>query len=333
MYFKTYKQCIFSVKSIDYFYKSCIIVTEWRNTMNLNHLYYFQVLAETEHCTQAASILNITQPSLSHAISALEKDLGCYLFEKQGRNIKLTKYGRIFYDYIQKGLHEIQLGEKRLRDLTSQENGWIDLAFIYTLGSHYVPNLLQNFLTLPNHKNIKFSLKQGNTTEIIQGLLQEKYDVAFCSYVENQPDINFLPIAQEEIVLVVSRHHPLAVHDEIDLAQLKEETFVYYDKQSGIRPLLDSLFKQVHFQPNIICEVEEDSAVIGLVAINYGIALVPNIGILDNFPIKKLKITNPSYERFIYLATVKNRYLSPAVHNFCNYIVHNTTIKNPHTDE
>ena len=102
--------------------------------MNLNHLHYFRVLAKTEHYTQAANQLDITQPSLSHAIAALEKDLGCYLFEKQGRNIKLTKYGRIFYEYIDKGLQEVDLGERRLRELTSQENGWIDLAFIYTLG-------------------------------------------------------------------------------------------------------------------------------------------------------------------------------------------------------
>lgn len=112
--------------------------------MNLNHLHYFRVLAKTEHYTQAANQLDITQPSLSHAIAALEKDLGCYLFEKQGRNIKLTKYGRIFYEYIDKGLQEVDLGERRLRELTSQENGWIDLAFIYTLGSHYVPHLLQS---------------------------------------------------------------------------------------------------------------------------------------------------------------------------------------------
>ena len=301
--------------------------------MNLNHLQYFRVLAQTEHYTQAANLLDITQPSLSHAIALLEKELGCYLFEKQGRNIKLTKYGRIFYEYIEKGLQEIDLGERRLRDLTSQENGWIDLAFIYTLGSHYVPHLLQSFLAQSQNRNVKFSLKQGNTTEILQGLKEEKYDIAFCSYVEHQPDINFLPIAQEEVVAIVSHSHPLALHDSVDLAQLKEETFVYYDKQSGIRPLLDSLFEKVQIRPNIICEVEEDSAVIGLVAINYGIALVPDIAMLDQFPVKKLKITNPPHECYIYLATVKNRYLPPAVHTFCNFIVHHTSIKNPHVRE
>ncbi|MEE0473273.1 MAG: LysR family transcriptional regulator [Holdemanella biformis] len=81
--------------------------------MNLNHLYYFKILAETEHYTQAANMLNITQPSLSHAISQLEDELNCYLFEKQGRNIRLTRYGKIFYEYVKKGLSEIELGQKK----------------------------------------------------------------------------------------------------------------------------------------------------------------------------------------------------------------------------
>ena len=59
--------------------------------MNLNHLYYFKVLAETEHYTQAANMLNITQPSLSHAISQLEDELNCYLFEKARKKHSFNK--------------------------------------------------------------------------------------------------------------------------------------------------------------------------------------------------------------------------------------------------
>lgn len=64
--------------------------------MNLNQLHYFVTLAYMEHYTKAAKELSITQPSLSHAISMLEQELGTYLFEKQGRNVVLTKYGKVF---------------------------------------------------------------------------------------------------------------------------------------------------------------------------------------------------------------------------------------------
>ena len=63
--------------------------------MNLNQLQYFKILAQEEHYTRAAQMLSITQPSLSHAIAQLEEELGTRLFEKKGRNIVLTRYGKL----------------------------------------------------------------------------------------------------------------------------------------------------------------------------------------------------------------------------------------------
>ena len=64
--------------------------------MNLKQLYYFKRLSETEHYTEAASSLFITQPSLSHAISELEKELGVSLFARKGRNVEITQMENAF---------------------------------------------------------------------------------------------------------------------------------------------------------------------------------------------------------------------------------------------
>lgn len=294
--------------------------------MNLNHLYYFRVLAKTQHYTQAANILNITQPSLSHAIAQLEKDLGCYLFEKQGRNVRLTRYGQIFYEYVDNGLKQIEMGQKTISAITSPNQGWIRLAFIYTLGYNFVPHTIKNFHAIRKNNQIKFTLKQGNTTELLNGLEDEKYDIALCSYQENRNNIQFVPITTEELVVVVSKNHPLSLRKEIDLKELQNEYFIYYSKESGIRPIIDQLFNENDIQPNILFEVEEDSAVLGLVDINYGVAVVPNIPMINHFNLKKLKISNPHENRYIYLAMMKNRYLPPAVHAFSNFIVSNAKI-------
>jgi DNA-binding transcriptional LysR family regulator len=291
--------------------------------MNLNHLQYFRVLAKLEHYTQAAKELSITQPSLSHAISTLEKDLGTYLFEKEGRNIRLTKYGRFFLQYVDNALNELEVGEKKLKALTNPSSGIIDLGFIYTLGAHIMPNLIKDFLNHECYKNISFSLFQGTTRNIISGLKNEKFDIGFCSFVENEPDIDFTPIFEEQLVLIVSRNHELASFDSIDLKDLGEYPFVYFNKESGIRPLIDSLFKQVNVTPKIICEVEEDSAILGLVTVDYGIAIIPNISLIKNFDVKVLYISNPTIKRYIYLVSMKNKYISPSANHFRNYILKN----------
>lgn len=287
--------------------------------MNLNHLSYFRVLAKLEHYTQAAEELSITQPSLSHAMSTLEKDLGTYLFEKQGRNIKLTKYGKIYFEYVDKALNELEKGERKLRELTNISTGTIELGYIYTLGPSFIPKLIKEFSNKQDNRSIKFLFGQGTTKTLIEGLKQEKYDMVFCSMVENEADIDFIPIANEELVVIVSNEHPLATKDSIDLTEIDSYPFIGFSEKSGIRSLIDDLFKKVNIIPNTICEVEEDNAVAGLVEINYGIAVVPKISSLKYYNVKVLPITNPKHERYIYLATLKNRYLTPSVNLFKKY--------------
>lgn len=289
--------------------------------MNLRQLHYFRVLAKMEHFTQAAAELSITQPSLSHAISELEKELGTYLFEKQGRNIRLTKYGKFFLMYVNRALEELERGEKKLRELTSPSQGTIDLAFIYTLGAHFVPTMIQAFSKQESYKDISFSFYQGSTKNIIKNLKEEKFDLAFCSFVENEPEVEFVPLVKQELVVIVPTNHPLASFNSIDLTDTASCPFVFFNKESGVRPIIDSLFAKVNIRPKIVCEVEEDNAMAGLVSVNYGIAVMPRISSLENFNVKILQITNPSHERYIYIASVKNRYLSPATCQFRDFAI------------
>ena len=83
--------------------------------MNLYHLRYFSTLAHIEHYTKAADILAITQPSLSYAISTLEEELGVKLFEKNGRNVTLTKYGKVFLNDVEEVLNRLDSSVNSLK--------------------------------------------------------------------------------------------------------------------------------------------------------------------------------------------------------------------------
>ena len=83
--------------------------------MNLNQLYYFQTVARLQHFSKAADELHISQPSLSYAMSSLEKELETCLFEKQGRNVVLTKYGKFFLEHVDRSLEELEAGIRQLK--------------------------------------------------------------------------------------------------------------------------------------------------------------------------------------------------------------------------
>lgn len=291
--------------------------------MNLYHLRYFVTLAHLEHYTKAAQKLSITQPSLSNAISLLEEELGIRLFEKEGRNVVLTKYGKIFLNSVEKSLDILDSSVKELKNVGMGE-GKIDLGFLRALGTEFIPKVCQNFLDENPNKDIKFNFNTASTTsDIIEGLKNRNYDIAFCSKIEKEANIDFTPVANQKLVLIVSLDHPLASKDSVDLRETIKYPQIIFSEKSGLRPIIDNLFEKINEKPSISYEVEEDQVIAGLVAKNFGIAIVPYMNILNFLDVKSLDINYPSWERNFYIANLKDTYLSPAVREFKNFVITN----------
>lgn len=289
-------------------------------SMNLSQLQYFVTLAKEEHYTRAAKQLAITQPSLSHAMNLLEQELGTRLFEKKGRNVVLTKYGKTFLPYVEESLKVLEDGIKRTRFLNGSREGEIRLAYIYTMGSRFAPQIVREFLDAYPDYHIEFRFTVGATPDILQGLKEDKYDVVFSSYQDKEPEISFTQIGSQKLVLVVPREHPFAMFDSVDLHDTVDEPMIYFSKNSGLRPVIDQLYEKINVFPKIAFEMEEDGSMAGLVAQGFGIAVMPDIPILKTLPVKTLSITSPEYERAVYLAQVKNRYQSPVIQAFTEYV-------------
>lgn len=289
--------------------------------MNLKHLQYFRVIAELEHITQAAARLSITQPSLSHAVSELERELGTTLFEKQGRNIRLTKYGKLFLEYVNRALEELDKGEKMMRELADPCGGRIDLAFTYALGSHFIPQIVQAFSEEEANRKIALSFHEGNAKHLLQGLKEDRFDLVFCTNEERDSEIEFIPLLEQELVLVAPLGHPLAEYDSVNLKETEAYPYISFSSRNGMRQVIDTLFDKARIKPRIACEIEEENAAAGLVSAGCGITILPRSAMLDHYKVKVLPITHPIYRRYICMAQVKNRYLSPAATQLRDFAV------------
>ena len=100
--------------------------------MTLNQLSYFYQAAVLEHFNQAAEKMNITEPSLSRSIAALEDELGVTLFEKRGRNVILTKAGEIFLEHVSTILDDVKRAENKMHQIAT-DGGHIDIAYVSPL--------------------------------------------------------------------------------------------------------------------------------------------------------------------------------------------------------
>ena len=268
--------------------------------MNLYQLRYFVTLAETKHFGKAAERLCIAQPSLSHAIAQLEAELGVVLFERKNRSSTLTKEGMQFLSYVEKSL---------------------ELGFLRTLGLSLIPELASGFLQEQRDKHIQFKFYTDVTQPLLQGLKDEKYDMVFCTQLENEKTIEFIPVSKQDLVLIVPRNHPLANRYTVDLTETLPYPHVYFAEKSGLRIVIDRLFEKIGKRPNIAYEIQEDQVIAGLVAQGFGIAVVPYMEELLRLNVKIIQISYPYWERNFYMATLKDKYLPPVVQRFKQFVI------------
>lgn len=287
--------------------------------MNLFYLRYFVILARVKHYTRAAEQLCITQPSLSHAISQLENELGVPLFEKSRRNTTLTRFGEEFLVCAEHTLSTLDAGVSSIRK-SARGEGLIRLGFLRTLGVEFIPRLAAGFLKKNAELDIHFTFHTGVTQHLLEGLAARKYDLIFCSEPLEKENLTVIPIQKQDLVLITPKDHPLASRNDIDLEETLLYPHIFFDKSSGIRNVVDRMFSQIGRQPEIAYETEEDQVIAGLVAQKFGIALVPYMDLLLKLDVKILSIRSPSCERAIFMINDNRIYMPPAVKRFREFV-------------
>lgn len=287
--------------------------------MTLNQIFYFQTVARCQHFRLAASELNISQPSLSRSIANLEEELGIVLFDRKGRTVALTKYGRIFLEHADRILSEVQAAEKQMKKLAGNE-GHVDIAYVFPLAARYIPHTVRQFLEKSKNEKISFNFHQSYTREMITGLKSDQYDVIFGAYVENEPEIQFVPIMYQEMIIITPLGHPLAEKRDPVLKDLEDYPIMGYDRTSGLGGFTNRIYASYSVRPRIVCESPDENAIASLVAENFGIALVADVEALDHFPLEKLHLTDVNLRHTVYMAYMKDRYQIPAVRNFISFI-------------
>lgn len=299
--------------------------------MNLQQLNYFKTIAELEHYTKASEKLMVTQSSLSHSINELEKELNVKLFERNGRNVVLTKYGAFFLDYVKKSLNILEEGKAKLQDFANPGTGVVRLTYVSSLHD-FIPYLITRYYEKTGNIMTKFQFFLGSTYEIEKQLESDDVDIGFSTPFNNEKLDSHL-IGHHRTVLIVSKDHPLAEMDTVDLTKIFDEKFITYNYQCQIRTYIDDIFDALNIQPNIVSEAFHDNIIFGSVAAGFGIALVPE-PLNSKYPnIKVLQISNVLPSRELHLIWHKSRYLSPAIENFKNFIIENGKIFDDYQNE
>ncbi|WP_039836927.1 LysR family transcriptional regulator [Paenibacillus sonchi] len=279
--------------------------------MELLQLQYFLVVARLEHVTEAARSLHVTQSSLSKTIGRLEEDLGVPLFDRVGRKLRLNEYGNKFFRRAERALFELEQGKQELRDLSSPEQGTLELA---VTAASALPHILREFRKKRPH--VQFHVQMLTTQEMVKLLHQGDVDVCLSSPAVEEEDIECQVVYNDPILVAVPKGHRLAERTSVSLTELKDESFVGVKRGYGTRDLADRICRSVGFKPQYVYEGDEPARLSALVEAEIGIAFIPSTARNSREQIQYLQVENHELVREIALLWHKSRYISQTALEF-----------------
>ena len=292
--------------------------------MNYNYLRYFSVLAQVEHYTLAAARLGISQPSLSSAIHHLEAELGnVRLFEKAGRNVRLTEEGRYYQEKVDAALKELNTASMTLRESKVSAPVLIRLGVVSGTVSGSVAREIAAYLK--QNDRIRFRLTESSAEELLDMVRQEKLDMAIVDMTDRDRTLHFRKLCRRNFCAALPCDHLLSTNETLTPQQLSQQPQIVfnYDIENTFGQWASGISSDEH----IVCTVNTAQAALDLVGAGVGICVVPDDCIQPRENVCFVPIEN--WHQALYMCILYDKWLEPPVWNFVEQLVKVIRANNP----
>lgn len=281
----------------------------------LHQLRCFVAVAAEMNFRRAAERLNMTQPPLSRQIQLLERAIGIQLFDRSGRNIRLTAGGKRFVVEAQDLLRRAEEAALSTRAAASGVMGSVTLSFIPIASFALLPRIVP--LLRREMPDVHVMLREMLTLHQIEALQGGQIDLGLVRMPRNHQRVPMKPLFSENYVLALHRGHRLCESATITLRDLNDEDFLMYAPSDGWYgfDIFNGLFATHRVKPRIVQYFGQTLPLLSLVDAGSGIALVPESSRALRFANVVLKpIELPSTARSAYyIASNPSRMSDPAV--------------------
>lgn len=286
--------------------------------MELTQLEYFLTVARLQHMTMASKELSITQPALSHAISKLESEIGVPLFERNGRNVQLNRYGQMFGNSVEGALKSLQNGIREIGEWVHPETGTVHISYLNILGVELVPSLIRDYVR--EHPQVRFDLFQGNLGDIDEVLDKGISDLMITSKESTMSNHEWMVIRKCPLFIVVPAAHRFAKRSSVSLYELSGEPFVGLKNNCGLKATLNARFQHTNFELASTYDAEDLITVAGFIKAGLGVSILPQTFGLMLEGLAWIPMEEQGWDWEIGLKWRKDRYLSPAAKRFIEYV-------------
>ncbi|MGH7056443.1 MAG: LysR substrate-binding domain-containing protein [Acetobacteraceae bacterium] len=277
-------------------------------TVNLTLLRAFHRVAQAGGFTAAARAAAVSQPTLSAQVRALEAGYGVSLFDRRGRHIQLTPLGQRLLGISAR----LFAAEAEVRDLLGDAavlaHGQLRVAA--DSPTHVMPLLAA---LKQRHAGLVFSLRTGNSSDVIRRVLEYECDVGVMAKPVSDPRLHVLPIRDDRLVVFVPVHHRFARRRTLGMAELAGSDLVLRERGSITREVFEARLADRAILPGRLLEVETREAVREAVLAGFGVGVVFESELGHDPATRSLEVRDADLAVTEYLICLEERRRLPLV--------------------
>lgn len=242
--------------------------------LDTRHLNAFVAISRMGGMRSAGKQLGLSPSALSHAIKALETDVGARLFERTARSLALSPAGKKFLPEAEALLRQMQVARAAVQGTNDWRRGRLAIGSNSTGCQFILPNIIREFKE--SFPGLSLALVERETDELVERVLDGRLDLAIAPLFRDYRDLVQLELAEDELGFLIHPLHPWAKRERINRAELQqEERLILPDSASPTFELIDAYFRQERIPLHAYIEIGNEEVVKQLVGLDLGVGILP----------------------------------------------------------
>jgi len=242
------------------------------STLDSRQLLAFATLARRESFTQTAKDMFLTQSAVSHAIKALETEIGVKLFDRMGKTVRLTQAGEQLLQRTERILREMHDARTEMEELQNWGHSRLRVGASPTACQYLLPTVLREFKQSFN--NCVIRIEPGDGPEMVELLRSNQIDLALMLEPEGREEMHFRPLFEDELRILVAPMHRWAQQGKVPRDEISKETFILYNKGSYTFRMVTDYFQRDKTTLSNFIELGSMEAIKELVKIGLGAGIL-----------------------------------------------------------